>query len=99
MKNGLTRLALILVLLFVPLSNFSAQETESPAMKSAAKVIAKFIEENGSIAGREKFKELVALKDVEYAFKESEFLRAGYDLLRAGETVDAIEVFKMTILI
>jgi len=65
-------------------------------LKSAAEVIAKFIEENGLIAAREKFKELVALKDADYSFKEKEFLSLGYDLLRTGKTVDAIDVFKMT---
>ncbi|UCE40396.1 MAG: hypothetical protein JSV17_13160 [Candidatus Aminicenantes bacterium] len=96
MKNGLTCLAIILALLFVSLPNSSAQKKESARIKSAAEVMAKFIEENGSIAARDKFKELVALKDVEYAFKESEFLSLGYDLLRAGKAVDAIEVFKLT---
>jgi tetratricopeptide (TPR) repeat protein len=96
MKIGLLCIAIILVLLFIPFSDFSAQEKESPPIKSAAEVMAKFIEENGSIAAQDKFKELVALKDVEYSFKESEFLSLGYDLLRSGKTVDAIEVFKMT---
>jgi tetratricopeptide (TPR) repeat protein len=96
MKNGLVCTVIILVLLFVSFSDLPAQENESDPMKSAAEIMAKFIEENGSIAARDKFKELVALKDVEYAFKESEFLSLGYDLLRAGKTVDAIEVFKLT---
>jgi tetratricopeptide (TPR) repeat protein len=87
--------AIILVMLLIPLSNFSAQEKEPHAMKSAAGVMAKFIEQNGSIAARDKFKELVALKDVEYSFIESEFLKLGYDFLRADKTNDAIEVFKM----
>ena len=65
-------------------------------MKSAAEIIAKFIEENGSIAAREKFKELIAQKDAAYSFEEKEFLSLGHDLLRAGKTIDAIEVFKMT---
>jgi tetratricopeptide (TPR) repeat protein len=96
MKKALLCTAIILVLFFVPFSDASAQEKKSSSMKSAAEVLAKFIEENGSIAARDKFKELVALKDVEYAFKESEFLGLGYDLLRDEKTVDAIEVFEMT---
>jgi tetratricopeptide (TPR) repeat protein len=96
MKTGHLCAVILLVLLFVPFSDSSAQEKESSPIKSAAEVIAKFIEENGSIAARDKFKELVASKDVEYSFKESEFLSLGYDLLRAGKTFDAIEVFKMT---
>jgi tetratricopeptide (TPR) repeat protein len=96
MKKGLMCAAIILVLFLVPFSDASAQEEESSSMKSAAEVMAKFLEKNGSIAARDKFKELVALKDVEYAFKESEFLSLGYDLLRAGKTADAIAVFKMT---
>ncbi len=96
MKKALLCTAIVLALILIPFSDASAQEKESSSMKSAAKVIAKFIDENGSIAAREKLKELVALKDVEYAFKESEFLSLGYDFLRAGRTVEAIEVFKMT---
>ncbi len=96
MKKLLLSTAIFLVLSFVPYFDALAQEEESSAMKSAAKVIAEFVEKNGAIAAREKLKELVALKDVEYAFKESEFLSLGYDFLRAGRTVDAIEVFKMT---
>jgi tetratricopeptide (TPR) repeat protein len=96
MRTGLLGAAIILVLLLIPLSDLSAQEKEAPPMKSAAQIIAKFIEKNGSLAARDKFKELVALKDVEYSFKESEFLKLGYDFLRAGKTNDAIEVFTMT---
>lgn len=96
MKNGLLCTAIIMLLLFVSLSESSAQEEESHTMKSAAEIMTKFIEENGSIAARDKFKELVALKDVDYSFKEKEFLSLGYNLLRSGKTVDAIEVFKMT---
>ena len=96
MRTELLCAAIILVLLFFPLSDFSAQEKESTQMKSAAGILAKFIEENGSIAARDKFKELVALKDVEYSFKESEFLKVGHDLFREGKILDAIEVFKMT---
>jgi tetratricopeptide (TPR) repeat protein len=96
MKIGISRTIIILVLLLAPFSYLSAQEKISPTIKSAAATIAKFIEENGSTAAREKFKELVALKDVEYSFKESEFLRVGYEFLRTGKTMDAIEVFKMT---
>jgi tetratricopeptide (TPR) repeat protein len=96
MKKGLMCTAIILVLFLVPFSDTSAQEKESDPMKSAAEIMAKFIEENGSTAAKDKFKELVALKDVEYSFKESEFLSLGYDLLRAGKTVDALEVFKLT---
>lgn len=96
MKNRLLCTAIILFLLFVSSSDFSAQEKASPQMNSAAEIIAKFIEENGSVAAHDKFNELIALKDVEYSFKESEFLSLGYDFLRAGKTVDAIEVFKMT---
>jgi tetratricopeptide (TPR) repeat protein len=96
MKNGLLCTMIILVLLFVSSPGLFAQEEESHPMKSAADVIAKFIKENGSIAARDKFKELVALKDVDYSFKEKEFLKLGYDLLRSGNTADALEVFKMT---
>lgn len=96
MKKGLACTTIILVLLLVSFPDLSAQEKEPGQMKSAAEVMAKFIEENGSIAARDKFKELVALKDVEYTFKESEFLSLGYDLLRAGDIVDAIEVFELT---
>ena len=95
MKTRLFGLAVVLVLLLVPLSDSLAQEKESPILKSAAEILKKFIEENGSIAARDKFKELIALRDVEFSFNESEFLRLGYDLLRSGKTVDAIEVFKM----
>jgi len=96
MKKGLLCTAIILVLFVVSNPGLCAQEEESQPMKSAAEVMAKFIKENGSIAARDKFKELVTLKDVDYSFKEKEFLKVGYDLLQAGKTVDAIEVFKMT---
>lgn len=98
MKKGLLFLAIILVLFFFCSSNSSPQdqEKESPRIQSAAEIIAKFIEENGSIAAREKFKELIAQKDIAYSFKEKEFLGLGHDLLRAGKAIDAIEVFKMT---
>lgn len=95
MKTRLFGLAVVLVLLFIPLSDSSAQEKESSPLKSAAEILRKFIEENGSIAARNKFKELIALRDVEFSFNESEFLRSGYDLLRSGKTLDAVEVFKM----
>jgi tetratricopeptide (TPR) repeat protein len=96
MNTRFVRLAIILILLFASSSDFFAQEDESSPMKSAAEIIKKFIEENGAIAAREKFKELVTLRDVEYSFDETEFLRLGYNLLRVGKAVDAIEVFKMT---
>jgi tetratricopeptide (TPR) repeat protein len=99
MRTELLCVAIILVLLLVPLSDFSDQEKESAQIKSAAGVLAKFIEKNGSTAARDKLMELAALKDVEYSFKESEFLKVGYDLLRTGKTNDAIEVFKMTAVI
>jgi tetratricopeptide (TPR) repeat protein len=97
MKKGLLLLANILVLFFFCLSNFSAQdqEKESSQMRSAAENIAELIEENGSFAAREKFKELVAQKDTAYSFEEKNFLSLGHDLLRAGKTIDAIEVFEM----
>ena len=97
MKKVFLCMSIILVLFFVTSPGPSAQEEESQPMKPAAEIMAKFIEENGSIAARDKFKELLALKDVEYSFKESDFLKVGYDLLRNGKTVDAIEVFKMTL--
>jgi tetratricopeptide (TPR) repeat protein len=96
MKKKFLCLSIILILYFISIHGLSAQEEKSQPVKSAAEVIAKFIEENGSIAAHDKFKELVALKDVEYSFKESEFLKVGYNLFREGETLDAIEVFKMT---
>ena len=95
MKKMFLYMSIILILFFVYSSGLSAQEEKSQPRKSAAEVIAKFIEEHGSIAARDKFKELVALKDVEYSFKEKEFLSLGYDLLHTGKTVDAIDVFKM----
>jgi len=96
MKNKLFCTAIILILLFVSISELLAQEQESSQTKSAAEVVAMFVKENGSAAAKNKFKELVALKDVEYSFNESEFLSLGYELLRSGKAVDAIEVFKMT---
>ena len=96
MKKGLLFLAIILVSLFFCLADSSGQKKESPRLQSAAEIIAKFIEENGSITAREKFKELIALKDAAYSFEEKDFLSLGHDLLRAGKTMDAIEVFKMT---
>jgi tetratricopeptide (TPR) repeat protein len=96
MKKGLLFLAGSLALLSFCLADSSAQKKESPRLQSAAEIIAKFIEENGSIAAREKFKELIAQKDTAYSFEEKEFLRLGYNLLRAGKAIDAIEVFEMT---
>jgi tetratricopeptide (TPR) repeat protein len=95
MKNWLFGLAIILVMFFISHPNLPAQEEEQ-SLKSASDAVARFIKENGAIAAREKFKELVALKDVDYSFEEKEFLKLGYDLLQAGNAVDAIEVFKMT---
>jgi tetratricopeptide (TPR) repeat protein len=98
MNKGLLFLAIFLVLFFFCLPGSSAQdqEKESPRMQSAAEIIAKFIDENGSMAAREKFKELIAQKDMAYSFEEKEFLSLGHDLLRAEKAIDAIEVFKMT---
>lgn len=95
MKTHFFRLAIVSIMIFVFAADFSAQEKEPPRVKSAAEVIARFIEENGAIAAREKFKELVAQREIEYSFNETEFLRLGFDLLRSGKTNDAIEVFKM----
>jgi hypothetical protein len=85
MRNGLLCTATILFLLFVSSSDFSAQEKASPQMNSAAEIIAKFIEENGSVAAHDKFNELIALKDIEYSFKESEFLSLGRAYRKIGD--------------
>lgn len=96
MINGLTKTAIIIALFIAFSPGLPAQEEESQPMKSAAEVIARFIKENGSIAAPEKFRELVALKDIDYSFEEKEFLNLGYGLLSSGDAVGAIEVFKMT---
>jgi tetratricopeptide (TPR) repeat protein len=89
-------MAIILVSLFTSTFRLPAQEQESTPLMSAAEVIATFIQKHGAIAARDKFKELVAKKDIVYSFKESEFLKVGYGLLESGKILEAIEVFKMT---
>jgi len=83
----------ILVLL-IPI--FLASQDQEPISKgSAAAVVAEVLSEHGVQAARARFSEMMALKDIEYTFQENEFLKLGYELLKAEKAHLAAEIFRM----
>ncbi|MGE5351057.1 MAG: serine hydrolase [Acidobacteriota bacterium] len=69
-------------------------KNETEPQKPLARILWKTLEEEGSQGAITKFKELKNKKD-EYAYTEAEINNLGYNLLGAGKTDEALEIFKL----
>lgn len=63
-------------------------------MKPLARILWRTLEKQGVESAISKFRELKDKKD-EYAYSETEINLMGYDLLNAGRTDEAVEIFKL----
>ncbi len=85
----------VILALVTPMT-WARQDQEPLPKKSAADVIAQILQEYGVQAARAKFPTLTSLRDTEYVFREDEFLKLGYELLKSGRAHLAAEVFRMS---
>ncbi|MGE5500266.1 MAG: serine hydrolase, partial [Syntrophothermus sp.] len=74
--------------------NIMNGKKETEPQKSLVQILWKSIETEGTESAIKKFKELKGKKN-EYSYNEGEINLLGYDLLGAGKTDQALEVFKL----
>ena len=91
--------AILLYLLFVLLPLPSVAQERNSTEESAARVIEKVMMNSGIEAAVKKFHELRYGSVEEYSFVETEFNALGYRLIQSGKIVEAVEVFKMNVVL
>ncbi|HSE23701.1 MAG TPA: serine hydrolase [Pyrinomonadaceae bacterium] len=72
------------------------QPYEPPKM-SIAEALNKTIRDNGVGAGVAQYRDLKTKQSATYDFAENELNTLGYQLMRAGKTRDALEIFKLNV--
>ena len=77
------------------INNILHGEKPEPPKKSLAMELLPIFQKDGTAAGLQKFRELQ--KDSTYSLNEAEMNALGYELLHAGKTKEAIEVFKINV--
>ena len=70
---------------------------KNPRKMSAIPVVRKTVEAEGAAAGVRHYRELQKTQADRYQFGEADLNRFGYELLAAGRTKDAIEMFKLNV--